>query len=60
MIGRKVSVLGSNVLKLPCRRIDYLDVAGDVLFSVDLAELTEGFVRNVRFVEFMVPWKVFL
>lgn len=54
MLGCEVPVFGTNILELPRRRIDDLDVAGEVPISVDFAKLAEGLVCNVCDIELMV------
>ena len=44
----------ANVFKLSGSRVSDLNIAGQVLFTVDLGELIEGPVRNVRDVEFVI------
>lgn len=54
MLGREIPVLRTNVLELPCRRVDYLHVAGKVPLPVDFAELAERLVRDVCDIKLMV------
>lgn len=47
MSGCEIPVPGTDVLELPCRRVDDLNIAGKVPLPVDFAKLTERLVRNV-------------
>jgi hypothetical protein len=54
LVGFKVSVLGSNVLKLASGRVDNLHIASEVLVAIDFGEVAESLVGDLGDIEFMV------
>jgi hypothetical protein len=54
LISLEVPVLGTNVLKLACGRVDDLNITSKVLISIDLGEVTEGLVCDLGDIELMV------
>lgn len=52
----EISVFGTNVLELACRRVRDLNVAGDVSIAIGLAELIECLIGNIGDVQFMIAY----
>lgn len=50
LLGREVSILVANVLKLLCGRIQYLNIAGQISVSVHLCKLIKMLIGNLSHV----------
>ena len=54
LLGSKVSVLSSDILELARRRIQDLNIGGQIAFPIDLSKLVVVFIRNAAYIQFMV------